>query len=248
MFLDRLREEIQLQDQQHEDVLNVTKKHYLLGTQSYEKYKKYIHIDFFFQYLYFDAETNNLKIHQDSRVPKPIDLWIFLFRNGFSFEQKAPSGKYFVYDWQYLDWLRQLGNEHILYFFSENTMRVRSVVLTNIVMQMLAMQGQMCNIVQNIPRIGSSIGNVFKLTQTNVIEFVHIKAKVPCNILERYAIDNYMWSGDVSSVTKQPCSSLLYALFLWSSAIHAVMNKSGNNKKHKKSHIGDLTFLQWDLS
>jgi len=109
-FHDRLAYELLLQQENSHDLDGYdhpSKNYHMLGTQVRKKYMEYLHIDFFFQHLQQRKDGERLTFYmleQPKRAPKIIDLWIYMFRHGFELRHKCPSGEYFVYNWQYLDW------------------------------------------------------------------------------------------------------------------------------------------------
>jgi len=243
-MLCRIQEELEIQDRQR-DVQIPIKQHYLLGTRITSKYSGYRHIDFLFQHLTYDETNDQLRIHEDVvRTPKVIDCWVFLFRCGFSFEQKAPSGTFFVYDWCYLDWLRRLGNDHILYFFAESALTVNYAILENVVKQMFIHRNHICNIPSNILKEGALIDNTFVVLSHNTIGLLAAKSrKVQTSLLEQYATQKNMWIATPNSKKHMSCS-VLHALFLWVVALRiSIRHTEHVTKEHYEKN---QTFLQWD--
>ena len=80
------------------------KNYHMLGTKRRKKYASFVHIDFFFQHLRICTDGTFVIEEDSKREPRNIDFWIFLFRSGFEFQQKAPSCSFFMYNWAYIDW------------------------------------------------------------------------------------------------------------------------------------------------
>ena len=95
---------VQQQQQQGNSQTHV-KRYHLLGTKRRKKYASLAHIDFFFHHLRICTDGTFVIEEEDpKREPRNIDFWIFLFRSGFEFQQKAPSCAFFTYNWAFIDW------------------------------------------------------------------------------------------------------------------------------------------------
>ncbi len=229
VLYERIRDELQVQydidmmcaKKTKLSILN-TKRYYLLGTKSKKKYTNLAHVDFFFQHISMTADNCVVIAEDPTREARNIDLWIFLFRFGFEFQQKAPSRKFFTYNWLYIDWycflfcfsmyffffskeqtmcfvrLRKQGNEHMLHFFAENTFRARFSILQSIVNRMFQLQCNHEELMQHLPKLHQRIGTLFIVLENNIVGLVlkdgKTGVKVAGDVLERYAIDNYGWA------------------------------------------------------
>lgn len=110
-FYQRVCKELNIQQQQQGTVFKKnsmcypSKNYHMLGTHVYQKYRDYTHVDFFFQHLQRDPTNGAFFIEEEpTRKPHVPDFWVYLFRCGFELHHKAPSGEFFCYNWEYLDW------------------------------------------------------------------------------------------------------------------------------------------------
>jgi hypothetical protein len=242
----RLQTELQIQHDciQRGVSFHPAKSYHMLGTRGIIKTtckKKYLDLqkaDMLNLHLtpYNEKKQCFFICEAPNRRAKVFDLWIYLFRCGFTLQHKAPSGNDFFYNYAYLEWLKQLGpfNKYLLSFFAENALRARIAIVESIVCKLMTYNSVFPPLLQ----AGQIIGSMFIVLPNRVIGLLSpcktTGVKAPGDALERYAADNFGWttkedimdilqSDDVRDMTgtKQSCCSMLHALFLVAASIRA---------------------------
>ncbi len=235
--ISRLEQELALQNRSDQNNISKSSRFSLLGTRKRGKLtESSLCTDFFFQHLIVTAD-GQFAIAEDARNPSSVDFWLCLFRNGFSFQQRAPSGHWLTYNWSYIDWLRRKGNEYVILFCKEPLFRIRLAILKSLVRATVVQCAPWRNQIPTfIPQEGEKIGSLFIVLPNNIVGLVlqdgKTGVKAPGDVLERYGIDNYNWDArtdilDLSEdvglramcALKQTRRAILHSLFLWSTAI-----------------------------